>query len=158
VRVTLSATGKIVVALGGHVQGDTGDGFENITGSNFNDALTGNDSANVLKGDAGDFDQLSGGGGRDKLFGGAGTDELTGGAGADRLNGGAGTFDSIGYNNSAAGVRIVLGKNGAETIRKGSTQVGDDVVITKSASDTITLENVLKTNLSADDFDLILNT
>lgn len=266
VNVALSATGQLAVAVGGDAQGDTADGFENLAGSSFNDRLTGNDSANVLKGGAGDYDQLFGNGGRDKLFGGAGIDEMTGGTGADRLNGGAGTYDSIVYNNSAVGVRIVLGNNGAETIGKGgeaqgdrisnvenvfgsqhddvlignnlanrltagsgddtlsgkkgadflsggsdddtirggkgndtfqfdvnfghdvikdfkagagtpdvilvdtsifadfaavlaaATQVGDDVVITKDASNTITLENVLKANLSSDDFSFFHNT
>lgn len=265
VNVSLSATGQIMVAVGGDAAGDTGDGFENLTGSSFGDRLTGNDAANVLKGGAGVYDQLFGEGGKDKLFGGAGTDEMTGGAGADVLNGGGGTFDSIGYNNSAVGVRIVLGRNGAETIGKGgeangdritnvenifgsqhddvltgnnlanrlsggfgndtlngkkgadflsgsfgddtliggkgndtfeffpnfghdviadfkagagtpdvmliddsifanfaaafaaATQVGDDVVITKDASNTITLKDVLKTNLNADDFSFFHN-
>jgi serralysin len=254
-----------MVAVGGDAAGDTGDGFENLTGSSFGDRLTGNDSANVLRGRAGIYDQLFGEGGRDALFGGTGTDEMTGGTGADRLNGGAGR-DIIVYTDSAVGVRVILGKNGVESIGKGgeaqgdriqkveniagsllddvlvgnnlanqlfgslgndtlkgkqgadflsgssgddtlvggrgndtfeflfafghdvirdfkagagtpdvirmdqsvfanlaavlaaATQVGDDVVITKDAGNTITLENVLKANLSSDDFSFFFIT
>ena len=121
----LSPTGQIAVAVGGDAQGDTGDGFENIIGSKFSDGLRGSDFANVLKGGGG-FDQLFGEGGNDRLFGGADGDELYGGAGADRLNGGAGT-DVVVYNDSAVGVRVVLGKNGAETIGKGGEAAGDRI-------------------------------
>ena len=47
--------------------------FENLTGSAFDDVLTGNLQAN----------RLNGGGGSDTLFGGGGGDTLAGGAGAD---------------------------------------------------------------------------
>jgi Ca2+-binding RTX toxin-like protein len=126
VNVQLSATGQIMVAAGGDAQGDTGDGFENIIGSSFSDRLGGSDVANVLRGGAGDYDQLFGEGGKDKLFGGAGSDELHGGTGADWLIGGSG-IDSINYSGSAAGVRVVLGKNGAETIGKGGEAQGDRI-------------------------------
>jgi serralysin len=151
VNVQLSATGQIIVAVGGDADGDTGDGFENIIGSSFNDRLIGNDFANVLRGGAGDYDQLFGGGGRDKLFGGAGTDEMTGGTGADRLNGGAGT-DSIGYNDSAVGVKVVLGRNGAETIGKGGDAKGDRIEkvenIFGSQHDDVLIGNNLANRLS----------
>ncbi|WP_310467570.1 calcium-binding protein [Sphingomonas sp.] len=52
---------------------DTLTAIENVTGSNFNDILTGNPNANVL----------SGGGGNDMLGGRAGNDTLIGGAGLD---------------------------------------------------------------------------
>jgi Ca2+-binding RTX toxin-like protein len=126
VNVSLSATGQIMVAVGGDAAGDTGDGFENLTGSSFGDRLTGNDSANVLRGRAGIYDQLFGEGGRDALFGGTGTDEMTGGTGADRLNGGAGR-DIIVYTDSAVGVRVILGKNGVESIGKGGEAQGDRI-------------------------------
>ncbi len=50
-------------------------GWENITGSAFNDRLFGNDNANVIDGGSGD----------DILQGRGGGDTLTGGAGADRF-------------------------------------------------------------------------
>ncbi|HJT90418.1 MAG TPA: Ig-like domain-containing protein, partial [Mycobacterium sp.] len=54
---------------------DTLTGFENLTGSSFDDALTGSSSDNVLMGLAGN----------DVLVGGAGADVLTGGSGGDRF-------------------------------------------------------------------------
>ena len=54
---------------------DTLSGFENLTGSAFNDTLTGSTAANVLMGLAGN----------DTLVGGSGADILTGGLGADRF-------------------------------------------------------------------------
>ena len=83
------ATGGVTVSLAvtsaqttGGAGTDTLSGFENLTGSNFNDVLTGSSGENVLRGLAGD-DQLTGGSGKDVLDGGAGTDLLTGGSGAD---------------------------------------------------------------------------
>jgi Ca2+-binding RTX toxin-like protein len=59
-------------------------GFENLTGSGFDDSLTGDGLANYLSGGAG-RDTLIGGLGNDTLDGGAGGDVLTGGAGVDRF-------------------------------------------------------------------------
>ena len=52
---------------------DTLSGFENITGSNFNDSLTGDTGSNNLRGLAGN-DTLNGGIGADTMFGGLGND------------------------------------------------------------------------------------
>jgi Ca2+-binding RTX toxin-like protein len=52
---------------------DTLTGIENVTGSRFNDDITGDGSANRLDGGAGD-DTLDGGAGADVLVGGAGND------------------------------------------------------------------------------------
>ncbi len=52
---------------------DTLSGFENITGSDFNDKLTGSSGSNVLDGGAGD-DVLNGGVGADTMLGGLGDD------------------------------------------------------------------------------------
>lgn len=62
-------------------------GIENVTGTDFADALTGDGGANRLEGLAGN-DTLSGGGGSDTLIGGDGRDTLLGGAGNDVLIGG----------------------------------------------------------------------
>ena len=59
----------------------------NIIGTDFNDNLTGNTSANVLAGREG-FDTLNGGAGNDTLIGGHGNDNLSGGTGANLLLGG----------------------------------------------------------------------
>ena len=53
--------------------GDTLSGIENVTGSAYNDFLTGDDNSNTLIGNGGD-DTLTGGRGDDRMFGGAGND------------------------------------------------------------------------------------
>ncbi len=79
----------------GDASGDILSGFENLTGSAFNDVLTGDAGVNVIKG-------------------GVGNDVLDGGAGADTLDGG-GDIDTASYANSTAGVTIDLRLTGAQT-------------------------------------------
>lgn len=64
-------------------------GFTNLSGSAFNDTLTGDGSANAISGGNGN-DTILGGGGNDTLDGGNGDDRLDGGAGNDTMTGGAG--------------------------------------------------------------------
>ncbi|MFJ2689706.1 retention module-containing protein [Pseudomonas sp. NPDC087336] len=61
---------------------DTLTAIENLTGSNFNDALTGDNHSNIITGGLGN-DVLNGEGGDDFLVGGLGNNTLTGGSGAD---------------------------------------------------------------------------
>lgn len=87
------SSAKVIVSLSGTADGGdaTGDriaGFENITGSDHNDILSGNNGANVLEG-------------------GKGNDILKGGLGADILDGGGGT-DTADYSSSRSGVTINL--------------------------------------------------
>ena len=70
VKVSLATTSSQTTGGAGS---DTLNGFENLTGSGFNDTLTGNTGSNVLRGLAGD-DVLNGGLGADTLVGGAGND------------------------------------------------------------------------------------
>ena len=114
--VTFSgATASVMVDLniqdGSTVQhtGGAGDvvlsGFENLTGTAYDDTLTGNGGDNVIRGNFGnDFinagdgnDQLHGGGGNDEIhaqggndiaYGGTGDDVIYGGVGSDVLDGG----------------------------------------------------------------------
>jgi Ca2+-binding RTX toxin-like protein len=109
-------------------------GFENLSGSNGNDTLTGDGFANLLAGDQGD-DTLVGGGGNDTLYGDgqvgtdshglgtsgpittytdvgllggvSGNDTLEGGLGNDTLNGGGGT-DTASYANATGSVTVDL--------------------------------------------------
>lgn len=86
-------------ASGGDASGDTFAQIEAVTGSRFNDVLTGSDSGtNVLSGGRGN-DTLRGNGGFDLLEGGKGNDVIDGGTGVDALWGGAGAdrfvFDSV---------------------------------------------------------------
>ena len=92
--------------IGGHAEGDTIAGVENVWGSSHDDELAGDDRANRLEGAEGD-DTLRGGTGNDVLEGGPGVDMLEGGAGADRLNGGA-ALDWASYRESTSGVTVNL--------------------------------------------------
>ena len=109
-------------ASGGHAEGDTISGFENVTGSNeHGDRLTGDSGPNELKG-LGGRDRLYGGGGDDTLRGGADIDNLTGGAGADLLDGGLGS-DHLIYDGSPLGVKVDL----ASGIVSGGHADGDKI-------------------------------
>ncbi len=68
---------------------DTLEGFENITGSGYDDRLEANSLDSVVKGRRGD-DVLIGNDGRNELYGRAGNDTLVGGFDSDFLGGGAG--------------------------------------------------------------------
>ena len=72
------ATGAVTGGSGS----DTLTSIENLTGSAYNDTITGSTAANILYGLAGN-DNISGGDGNDVLYGGGGLDTLTGGNGAD---------------------------------------------------------------------------
>ncbi|MXN66503.1 hypothetical protein GR183_16430 [Stappia sp. GBMRC 2046] len=85
------------LASGGHADGDTFVGIENVKGSIFDDQLTGDAFDNEIIGNAG----------ADTLVGGLGDDVLEGGAGADNLNGGDGQ-DWLAYGSSSAAVNINL--------------------------------------------------
>lgn len=95
VRVDLNITGS-QDTLGHGI--DTIVNTENLTGSQFNDTLFGNEGANELRG-AGGADELRGRGGRDVLNGQAGNDLLLGGQGNDTLTGGAGN-DTFNFSNA----------------------------------------------------------
>jgi Ca2+-binding RTX toxin-like protein len=76
---------------------DTLSGFENLTGSGFDDMLIGEGGDNVIRGGAGD-DSLDGRGGNDIVIGGAGSDELIGGDG----------IDTVSYEDATSGVTVSL--------------------------------------------------
>ena len=88
-----AATGGVTIDLaagsasGASIGTDQISNFENATGSNFNDTLTGNEAANLFGGADGN-DTISGFDGDDALFGGKGSDSIAGGAGRDTLSGG----------------------------------------------------------------------
>ncbi|EPX78170.1 calcium-binding protein [Litoreibacter arenae] len=108
VTVDLSLDG-IAQVSSGDASGDIITGFENVTGTEFNDTLTGNDERNFLYGLDGD-DTISGGGGNDVIRGGTGADTLAGGAGADLLQyAGSNAGVSINLNADAAGFQQASG-------------------------------------------------
>jgi len=120
---------------------------------------------NVASSDLGDA--LTGGAGNDRLFGGAGSDSLDGGTGVDFLNGGPGDDRFIylpGYGADtifgfAAGAgsedKVLAAFPGVSTfvdVLARATQVGSDTVINFGGGDTLTLRNVARSSLAADDF------
>lgn len=91
----------------GYAAGDIYLEIEDLYGSFHGDSLCGNDTANMIWGDAGN-DLLWGRAGSDFLSGGGGDDTLNGGAGADTLVGGSGLHDRADYSDAAEGVRADL--------------------------------------------------
>ncbi|MEQ1952593.1 calcium-binding protein [Mesorhizobium sp. CN2-181] len=90
----------------GDAKGDQYHDIENLRGTDFADALNGDNAVNVISGDDGG-DTLKGYGGGDELRGGRGDDVLIGGAGADKLSGDLGT-DTASYLGATAGVYASL--------------------------------------------------
>ncbi|MES0885398.1 M10 family metallopeptidase C-terminal domain-containing protein [Roseibium sp. SCP14] len=98
---------------GGHAEGDTLSGIENILGSVYADRITGDAYANYLRGHNGD----------DVLSGGSGNDILKGDLGADRLNGGSG-LDWAYYESSNEAVQIDMSDGEVEA---GGHAEGDEL-------------------------------
>ncbi|PZP54677.1 MAG: hypothetical protein DI586_09155, partial [Micavibrio aeruginosavorus] len=85
---------------------DTITGFENLTGSAYDDVLTGSTGANVIDG-------------------GAGNDIIQGGAGNDTLRGGA-EIDTVSYADATAAVTVNLATTTAQaTVGAGSDTITD---------------------------------
>jgi Ca2+-binding RTX toxin-like protein len=103
---------------GGDAQGDFVVGFEAVSGSSFDDNLTGDAGANYL-------------------FGGSGNDTLIGGAEFDYLDGGAGS-DSADYSASAAAIQVNL-TTGVNTggDAQGDTLLGVETVVGSTFNDVI---------------------
>ncbi len=74
-RVVASLTSNFWPLQSGDAQGDSFNSIENLTGSDHDDGLVGDSSANILSGGAGD-DSLNGLGGNDSLDGGLGNDSI----------------------------------------------------------------------------------
>ena len=141
--------------------------FEDVRGTNFRDIVTGSGKRNKLDGQSGN-DKLSGLSGNDILLGGNGRDVLIGGTGNDKLTGGgkadkfifAGNFDAdiiTDFNTAGTGERIDLSGVGSITgfsdlKNNHLSNVGGKAVIDAGGGNTITLNGVVKGDLSADDF------
>ncbi|MBN2448010.1 MAG: hypothetical protein JXO22_14865 [Phycisphaerae bacterium] len=108
---------------------DTLTNIENVTGSDYNDRITGDAGDNVL----------DGGAGNDSIYAGAGNDTVEGGAGDDYLYGEAGE-DII---NAGEGNDTVYGGDDADTIDGGAGNdnlkgdAGDDVLVGGEGNDSL---------------------
>ena len=120
---------------------DTLSGFENLTGSQFNDTLTGTSANNTLTGLSGN-DTLTGAGGNDTFvfLPGFGKDTIT-----DFTAGpNSGPHDLIALDHTMLA--------DFDAVMAATTQVGANAVITVDTENTITLANVNVINLHHDDF------
>ena len=95
-------------------------GIENVVGSNWNDALSGDDADNTLWGEDG-ADGLGGRGGQDILYGGEGNDGMDGGDGNDSHYGGLGNDSAYGgygddYMEGGAGIDSLRGGFGFDAV------------------------------------------
>ena len=107
------------VGIGGDAEGDKLSSIENVTGSKFNDILTGDAGANTL-------------------LAGEGDDVLVGSGGGDIMDGGAGV-DAADYSKSTAGVSVSLATGlGASGFAEGDKLVGIENLIGSAFADTLT--------------------
>ncbi len=131
VRVDLSIVGDQVISAS---QGsDTLLDIENLSGSRFNDALTGTTAANLLTGAEG-ADLLTGLAGNDTLEGGAGNDTLYGNQNNDLLSGGEGDD----WMHGGQGNDTLLGGNGNDSLAGG---VGFDLLTGGAGADVFIFEH-----------------
>ncbi|RXT36055.1 hypothetical protein B5U99_18005 [Bosea sp. Tri-54] len=156
--VTVNSTGQ-TITIDEHFYSQTAnygvERFEFADGTGWNFAEI--NARAWYRGTAGN-DTISGSAWNDTLSGGAGNDTFSGGAGSDvfvfapgfgkdtitDFVAGSATADLIEFDDAVfADLNAVLA---------AATQVGADTVITFDADNTITLKNVTKTNLHADDF------
>lgn len=134
------------VVSGGDAAGDAISNFESVTGSAYDDTLTGNSVANAING-------------------GVGNDLLVGGAGADTINGGADN-DTLSYAASSAAVNVSLlsgtglgGDAAGDVISNIENVIGSDYndYITGSAGDNILTgglgNDTIESGLGADTID-----
>ncbi|MAW87437.1 MAG: hypothetical protein CMJ42_13000 [Phyllobacteriaceae bacterium] len=149
VTIHLSDAGGGSGFSGGDAEGDSVFGFENLTGSAFDDTLTGNRHANVLDGGAGDdrFNSAHGVDADDTWYGGAGNDSafftgatavvfsMAGGTMQNRYGGGGeGTVSGIENAYGGDGNDLLIGDAGANILSGGE---GFDGLYGGAGDDTI---------------------
>jgi serralysin len=104
---------NIVGAQSTRSQGtDTLNSIESVSGSQFNDVITGDAGTNDLTGNGGN-DVLYGRGGSDTLIGGDGDDRFYGGSGNDTLTGGDGIDTAI-YDDASGAITVDLSLTGMQ--------------------------------------------
>ncbi|MFL5037222.1 MAG: calcium-binding protein [Microvirga sp.] len=148
------------------VLGDAGNDY--LNGGADDDRVFGGDGADTVLGDTG-TDDLNGEHGDDTVVGGIGNDTLFAGSGSDYLVGGDGddmfVFDGAFQSSLIIDFAPGSGPSGHDAIQFNggvftsfddlmahAVQSATNVIITDASGDTLTLANVLKTSLVADDF------
>ena len=143
-------------AKGDDIGNDKLSSIENAIGGSGADRLTGNGDPNRLEGGAGD-DKIDGAGGNDVIAGGLGNDLLTGGSGNDTFIFESGV-DTITDFSAGPQLRDVIQIDNAlladfNALLLATTDLGSDLQITLSASDSIILKQVGSvSNLHQNDF------
>lgn len=141
--------------------------FENVIGTESKDKIIGSGGKNIIEGDGGN-DVLKGLAGKDILFGGTGKDKLDGGNGNDKLygDGGADRFifsgkfgDDTIFDFDTAGTKERIDLSSVSPIRNFRdlsnnhlSEVSGSAVIDDGNGNTITLDGVAMSDLSANDF------
>ena len=126
----------------GYISLGTGDSYahafkniENFIGTDHLDVISGNDSANILRGHAGN-DRIYGFGGNDMLVGDYGNDQLYAGAGTDILIGGR-VNDRIELGAGTDHVIVVFNSDANDAGQWELTDGNDTIVNFKRAEDTL---------------------
>jgi Ca2+-binding RTX toxin-like protein len=134
---------------GGDAAGDRLVAIENITGSLLDDTLRGNIGDNILAGSNGN-DVLDGRGGYDLLKGGDGSDAFifSKGYGHDAIQ----DFVASGETHDAVNLSGFADMDSFKELKGHMKAAGEDVVITMSKGDTLTIMNVDLKDLHATDF------
>ncbi|OYX65072.1 MAG: hypothetical protein B7Y88_10390 [Sphingomonadales bacterium 32-64-17] len=126
---------------GGEAQGDILNSIENVSGTRFNDVLTGNSSANILVGYEGD-DTLAGGLGADTLVGDEGFDTVTYAVSNAAVTVSMVTFNNLGGHaagDQLYGIERVIGSNYDDNFQTGADAMtwvggqGSDLLVIGSA-------------------------
>jgi Ca2+-binding RTX toxin-like protein len=149
VGFTLSAGSEIEVL---RTTNDQGKAAINLSGNEFSQTIVGNSGANILDGKAG-ADILLAGSGADRLIGGSGDDLLTGGAGTDTFIFGVGSGQDRITDFTRKEVIVITGFAGIDSFSDLTiVSAGGSAVISWGTDDTITLDGVRSSALSAADF------
>jgi Ca2+-binding RTX toxin-like protein len=156
---TAGATVTTTNATSAQIGNDTLNSIENIIGSQGNDNINVNGSANTIDGQAGN-DTINAGGGVDIITGGAGNDNITGGTGNDIIRFALGFDDDtiVGFDSDATGGQDRLSLGASLGINAGNfganvsiAAQGANTLIT-IGGDTITLLGVAAATVTIDDF------
>ncbi|MDP4594525.1 MAG: hypothetical protein NWT00_08210, partial [Beijerinckiaceae bacterium] len=151
--VTIAGVVYTGSGLNGDAQGDGLLNVESVSGSDYDDVITGNALVNYLAGSsvndvlhgAGGNDNLNGGNGEDDIFGEGDDDYISGGAGADTLDGGDG-FDTADFSSATgaaiSGVTInLITGTGIGGDADGDTIVNFEKVIATNRDDILISDN-----------------